>query len=175
MIKIIRLTLLFFLILNGAFANDAALKFLQKSIKNPKLIGQTNLRFWGLKIYHIALFGQKKQFSYDQKFAINIKYNMAFDKEELVERSILEIKRTYQISDIEEKNITKKLNEIFVNVKKGDEKTAFFDPNKGVLLYFNAKLVGKITNLDLARKFIDIWLSNKSSYPDISREIKNNS
>ena len=41
----------------------------------------------------------------------------------------------------------------------------------GVKLYFNGKFAGEINDLIFAKRFIDIWLSDKSSYPKMTQDI----
>ena len=146
-------------------------KEILNSINNPKLIGKSQLSFFGLKIYDIALWSEDDKFSYKKKFAINIKYKRNITKKELIDRSITEIKKTYEITNLEEKKYHQKLSKIFVNISEDDQKTVIFNPKIGVKLYFNSKLLGEIKDLDFARKFVDIWLSDESSYPKISKKL----
>lgn len=168
------LTLIFFLFSFSANAeitiNDQP-KAVKKNIKNANLIGSATLRFLGLKVYDIATWGEDKNFSYDKKFAIQINYDMNFSREELTKRSIEEIENLHDLSKEEEKKYTEKLNEIFVNIKPHDQKIAFFDPKKGVILFYNGKETGRITDLKFARLFVDIWLDEKGSYPKVSAKL----
>ncbi len=142
-----------------------------KNFQEPFLIGKAKLNFLGFKVYDIELWSEDLNFSYQKKSAIFIKYNMNFKKEDLAKRSIDEIKLNHNLSQLEEENYLKKLNEIFVNIKKGDEKIALFNPNSGVILFHNNKEIGQITNLKFARLFIDIWLDERGSYPKITKQL----
>ncbi|NBX52290.1 MAG: hypothetical protein EBT63_01380 [Proteobacteria bacterium] len=139
---------------------------------NPVKIGGHNLKVFGLKIYLIELFSDEAEFSYENNFAIVINYQRNFSKNRLVERSIQEISR---LNNIQDKallsNYEKKLNEIFSDVKKGDRKTAYFNPKKGLKLYFNGQLVGQIDDLVFAQRFVDIWLNSNSAYPQMTKDI----
>ena len=64
-----------------------------------------------------------------------------------------------------------KLNEIFVNIKKGDEKVALFDPKNGVTLFYNNQKIGEISSLKFARLFVDIWLDEKGSHPKVTKKL----
>lgn len=142
-----------------------------KEFQNSYLIGSSNLYFLGLKVYQISLWSESEKFSYDQKFAIQISYNMNFSKEELAQRSIEEIKRFEILNQKQEIEYYNQLIAIFSNIKKSDEKIAIFDPQKGVELFHNHKLNGKITDSKLARLFVDIWLNEKNSYPKVTRKL----
>ena len=145
---------------------------INENLSKPSSLGTHNLKVWGLKIYKIELLSEVKNFSYQNKFAIIINYQRDFSKKDLIRRSLEEISR---INDIKDANLLKiyqnKLEEIFFDVKKGDRKTAFFDPKSGVKLYFNGKLSGEIKDLIFAKRFVDIWLSAKSSYPKMTNDI----
>ncbi len=144
---------------------------LQNIIKDPVLIGSSELKFFGLKVYDISLWSEDVSFSYDKMFAIQIKYEMNFSREDIVKRSLSEIKSLHEISSGEELSYAKQLTEIFNSVKKGDEKIAIFVPLQGVLMFHNNELMGKISDLKLARLFVDIWLDEKGLYPKITRKI----
>ncbi len=165
---LIVLFLIFFV--SKAFALEAPLPVL-KNFKSDNLIGKSELKYFGLKVYDINLWCEKPKFSYDAKFAIHISYNMNFSKEELAKRSIKEISRNHILSASEQKNYYQKLLEIFSDIKKGDEKVAVFIPQKGVEIYHNNQLIGQISNLKFARLFIDIWLDERGSFPQVTKKL----
>lgn len=165
-----RFLLLFLLFSSAAFAKEIPTP-VQKNLSAYNLIGESPLKFMGLKVYDIALWSENKNFSYDNKFAVHIKYNMNFTKENLAERSIDEIEETHELSSRERREYLETLNKIFVNIKKGDEKVALFNPRDGVSLFYNNQKIGEISNLKFARLFIDIWLDEKGSYPKVTKKL----
>ncbi len=142
-----------------------------KNFEKPFLIGSSTLNFIGFKVYDIALWSENKNFSYEKKFTVFIRYNMNFSKESLAKKSIEEIEKLHVLSEEERQNYLVQLTRIFSSVKKGDEKMAMFLPGQGVEMFYNGNLSGKITDQKLARLFIDIWLDEKGSYPKVTREI----
>lgn len=147
---------------SGAYALDV------KDFDNLKLIGKTPLKFIGIKLYDIEVRAQGEKFSYDQKFIIKIDYVKNFSKEELVDTSISEIAR---INDLDEDEVDKEyrgyFEELFVDVKKGDEKIAFYDPKFGLKLFYNGKLIGAVKDVVFAKRFVDIWLSDKARFKKV--------
>ena len=144
----------------------------QKSFEQPSLVGFATLKFLGVKkVYDISLWSEGAGFSYEKKFAISILYNMNFAKDDLIARSLSEIKRLHKISAEEESSYVQQLGEIFRNVKNGDRKVAFFTPNQGVTMYHNDQKTGKISDPKFARLFVDIWLDERGSYPEVTRKI----
>jgi hypothetical protein len=148
--------IIIFLAAKSSFAGD---------FDSLKPIGKAELKFLGFKIYDIELRGQKEKFSYDQKLAIKINYTKNFSKKELVETSIDEISRINNIErDSIEESYTKNFERIFVDVKKGDEKIAVYDPDFGLTLFYNGKMTGFVNDKVFAKRFIDIWLSDKARF-----------
>lgn len=162
--------LLLFLISVETFANKAP-SSIEQNIKSANLIGKTELNYLGFKVYDIELWCEKSHFSYQEKFAIRIRYNMNFSKEDLAERSVEEIALTHSLSDSERKNYYQKLLQIFTDVKKGDEKVAVFIPQNGIEMFHNNHLIGKISDLRFARFFVDIWLDNNGSFPRVTKKL----
>lgn len=155
---------------SGSYALNAP-KPVEESLSNSFLIGESDLKYFGFKVYNIELWSEKKQFSYAEKFAIHITYNMKFSKENLAKRSIEEIERLHVLTELEKKSYYQNLLRIFSDVKKGDEKIAIFIPQKGVEMYHNNQLMGNISDVKLARLFVDIWLDKRSSFPEVTKKL----
>jgi len=171
MIRVISFCLILLFTNNKLYGQDIHHEITQNLV-SPNLIGQYDLKVYGLNVYNIKLWSQNKKFSYENKFAIEINYKMNFSQENLVKRTVEEIKRIQNITDQNELIVYhREFMKIFLEVKKGDCKVAVFSPQKGVELFYNHKSVGKITKPKLARYFVDIWLSKNSSYPKMTKTI----
>lgn len=157
--------LLFFFLTTSSFAA------VTNDFNNLKLIGKARLKFIGFKIYDIELRGETSEFSYNQKLAIKINYNKSFSKKELIETSIKEIMRINNLEPEDIKGYETKFEKIFVDVKKGDEKIAIFDPAYGLSLIYNNQLMGKVNDKIFAKRFIDIWLSDKARFLNVRNQL----
>ncbi len=153
---------------NIVFAQDFSKEIVQ-NFDNPKALGSYSLRVWGFHIYEISTIAQDLK-NYRDKFAICIKYNRNFSKEELVEASIDEILRIKEIDENKAKIYRKYLNKIFTDVKIGDRKTAIIDKN-GLQLYHNSVLIDSVKDADFALDFADIWLHEKAKYKKMRNEL----
>lgn len=150
---------------------EDVLPLMQKICGCKFFIGSSELTFFGAKVYDISLWTVDDKFSYEKPFAIRIKYNMNFDKNDLAKRSITEIKKLHELTKDQEDSYLEQLLEILHSVKKGDEKIAIFDPQNGVSMIYNGKIIGKISDIKLARFFVDIWLDQRGSYPEVTRKV----
>jgi hypothetical protein len=144
---------------------------IRNSLDKQFLVGSATLKFLGMKVYDISLWSEVPKFSYEKSFAIHIKYNMNFSRDELAKRSITEIERLHKLSEKDKKIYLNNLNLILHSVKKGDEKVAIFIPSKGVKMFHNNEETGAISDLKLSRLFVDIWLDEKGSYPEVTRQV----
>lgn len=173
MIKIFILA--FFLIFNFTNAESKNLLILE----NQKFCQLSELKFsiFKIKIYDISLCNNERdklfyKNIYQKDFVISIKYNINISAKKLTETSIEEIKKHNQISKNEEEFIEKSLNQIFPNVKKGDVISAIYQDKK---IYFkhNSKEIGQIYDSNFAKKFLDIWLHEKSEYKEMREKLVN--
>jgi len=155
------------------FFSTSSLAFAEfpNSVEKKFLIGSATLKFLRMKVYDISLWSVEPKFSYSKPFAIQIKYNLNFSSQDLVKRSIAEIERLHELTGEEKKSYAKDLAIIFRSVKKGDEKLAIFSPEKGVKMLYNNELTGVISDPKLARLFVDIWLDERGSYPEVTRKL----
>jgi len=166
--KCLKFLFIFALLLSfqSAFALD------DKAFESLVLINKTQLNYFGFKLYDIELRGENKKFSYDQKLAIKINYDKNFSKKELTETSIDEISRINNIDrEIVAKAYKPNFEKLFVDVKKGDEKIAIYDPKTGLKLFYNGKFVGAVDDTIFAKRFIDIWLSDKARFKKARDEL----
>lgn len=157
----------------NAFGENAV--EIRKNFKSETPFSTSKLNwYFGIKVYDINLWTDAKNWSYEDKFALQIKYNINIKKEKFTESSIKEIKRYYKIDDRVDE-YTKKFNEIFPDVVKGDIISAIYNPKTGVTeLFHNSKLTGKISDKGFSRVFLDIWLHENNYYKEVSCELRNN-
>ena len=186
--KIFILIGLFFWFLTQANANEV--KFLDISklpeitgnFEKPKLVGKNEFKFFGLKIYNIQLvdeerfniknYNPNRSFLYQNQIAIVIEYKRDFSRETLVKKTVDEIARINNINyPIILDQYQTHFQRIFSPVFAGDRKTAIFNVKTGVKLFLNGKPIGEIKDLIFAKRFMDVWLSEKSAYPKMTKAI----
>ncbi len=134
-----------------------------------------SFRMLMFKVYDIELYTDAEQWSYDAPFALRLIYDTSIEGEDIAERSVDEIEKYHTLTPEEQKEYLATFTRLFPNVKTGDSLTAVYAPGKDMQLYFNGALRGTVTDLTLARRFLDIWLTPKSEYPDIRNTLVKNS
>ena len=57
------------------------------------------------------------------------------------------------------------MTKIFPDVKKGDHITGVYRPSEKAVFFFNQKLLGELSDPELAKRFFGIWLSPLTTEP----------
>lgn len=122
-----------------------------------------------LTAYTATLWTDAPDWSMDTPFALTLQYGMGFDTEDLVSRTLKEIKHVDPGFDGTAK-LTPELNTAFPPVKSGDRITALYVPGKPVSFYRNGSATGSI-DADFAKDFFGIWLSPKTSDTALRAEL----
>ncbi|RYX93058.1 MAG: hypothetical protein EOO28_20150 [Comamonadaceae bacterium] len=139
-------------------------------LPNGKLVGKGRLTVWGFQVYDALLWalpGFRNDKIAAQPFALELAYLRAFDKEDIAERSIVEMRRAQAITDAQAQAWTAEMVRVLPNVKKGDRVVGVNRPGVGAQFFNNGKLGGEIRDPEFARLFFSIWLGPKTSEPEL--------
>jgi len=130
----------------------------------------TYSQLW-IKAYDAALWTDASPWSMDSTFALTLRYRMHFTPDELAGRSVEEIQHIQPLSREEATDYNARLLTLFPPVNDGDTITALYVPGKGAIFYYNGKRTGSITDNTFAKRFLSIWLSPKTSAPDLRNKL----
>jgi len=115
----------------------------------PNLIllgeGRLTVLFWD--IYDARLYVADGSYDPEKPFALSLNYLRGFSGSDITKRSIEEMRKQ----------------------GLGDESVLVSWPSEGARFFLNDLLIGTITDQNLNRRFFDIWLSEKTSEPEIRR------
>jgi hypothetical protein len=125
--------------------------------------GQAKASALFMTAYKAALWTDAPSWSMDAPFALSITYAMSFDTDDLVSRTIKEMKHVDpSFGDAEVAKATPQLNKAFPPVKSGDTITALYVPGKPVRFWRDGKRTGRL-DAAYAKDFFGIWLSPQTS------------
>ena len=145
-----------------------------EALTKPRLVGQHLFRFFGLEIYHISLWSSPdwtpekwKQHS----FALSLVYSRTMNGEEIANRSISEIKKQMPLSDDTAQMWMSQLRVLMPSVKPGDRLTGIYQPSGSLVFWMGSKKIGEIKDAALSEAFMSIWLSTKTSEPQMRKKL----
>jgi hypothetical protein len=141
-------------------------------IKSDKPYGEGHMNFLFIKAYNARLWTDAPTWSMDSPCAMEITYGMGFDTDDLVDRTIKEMKNVDPgLSDAEIAKLTPELNKVYPPVKSGDRLVALYIPGKPIMFSHNGLATGSIAGDDFAKDFLGIWLSPSTSSPSLRKEL----
>ena len=137
---------------------------------NFSLVGSGRLHWWGFSIYDAALYAPGGTYIPEQPHYLEITYHRGFSREQLANRSLLEIERLHgERSDREA--VLNELSAVFTDVSAGDRLVALHRPGEGVEFYMGERLLGRIQDAPLAAEFLSIWLDPGTSEPGLRERL----
>jgi len=141
-------------------------------IKSEKPYGEGHVNFLFIKAYIAQLWTDAPTWSMDAPFAMEITYGMDFDTDDLVERTIKELKNVDPgLSDTDVAKLTPELDRVYTPVKSGDRLVALYVPGKAIEFSHNGISTGSIPSEGFASDFFGIWLSPNTSAPSLRRDL----
>ena len=140
-------------------------------IKAEHAYGEASLSKLMFHVYDAALWPDADPWSMSKPFALRLKYGMDFKGKNLAERSVDEMNDQSKLTPENEKDYYKQLAILFPDGKKGDTITAIYLPTKGTRLYHNGAYKGSITDTEFSKRFIGIWMSEKTSEPKVRKRL----
>ena len=153
--------------------DPARVKRHQPYLTTPALIGQGKYSYWGFDVYNASLWAAEMPIAPDQwanqRIALELQYLREFTGADIAKQSIDEMHAQSALPKNKAAVWLKTLDGIFPNVGKGQSLTGIYIPNTGAQFLFNNTSIGEIKDLELARRFFDIWLSPQTSAPDLRK------
>ncbi len=143
------------------------------AINDAKLVGSGKYSWLFLDIYEAQLFSKNGIFKPDLPFALKLIYLRQIKKEDIVDNTIIEMKKQGFKDDKKLKLWQEQLLNIFPNIEPFESLSGICDENGNTYFYFNGKIIAKISDKEFGRRFFDIWLSNKTSAPYLRKKLIN--
>lgn len=136
-----------------------------------KTVGRGDMSWLFMDIYQVSLHSADGRYVH-QKYpqALKIRYQRSFKKEWLIKATAKE----WQKMNIDSQQYEPWLAQFFSlwpDVKQADTLTFLVTKNGQGAFYHNNFLLGDIKNPDLSSAFLDIWLSKKTSEPELRKQL----
>lgn len=138
-----------------------------------KLIGQAELSVLWWSVYNAQLYNHSGVFQgLVAPLMLKINYQRDISQQDLIEATEKELKRQkLRLSDEKIKLAVQSFENFWPDITKGDSLT-FVLLDDGGLFFHNGKAIGKVTSGKTAHAFLNIWLSDESSYPDLAAQLR---
>ncbi len=150
---------------------------LNRELLGARLLGQGRLTYFGLNVYGAKLWVSDGFNATDfalVPLALELEYARSIEGRKIAERSLDEMRQVGTVVDDKASRWLAAMTQIFPDVKKGDRLTGVFKPSEGLRFFFNDKPQGDVADVEFARLFIGIWLSPRTSEPQLRQALLGN-
>lgn len=143
---------------------------LKASIKAEKPAGEASLRKLFIHVYDAQFWSDSGDWKH-APYALTIIYDMGFTPDELADRTQQEMQHVSDLPDEALQGYTQQIRSIYPSVKAGDRITALQKDANSTAFFHNGKPIGTIKDENFAAAFFGIWLSPKSSEPELQKQL----
>lgn len=141
--------------------------------EHPELsvAGDGAMRFIGFKVYDIRLWAPGGKFRPDEPYALELVYAMNFKGADIASRSVDEMRGQGRGPEEKLQRWGARMARIFPDVKPGDTLIGLLIPGVGARFYSRDRLIDTVADPEFGAAFFDIWLSEKTSAPDVRKKL----
>lgn len=138
--------------------------------KDFTFVGQSKLKVFAWDIYQSELYTLDGKYTPDmQEYVLKIIYLRDIKSESLIKQTVKQW-RKLGIDESAYRDYPEQLKAIWPDVTKGDALSMHVTP-QATYFYFNNQLSGSIDTTDFGPLFGSIWLSPKTSQPELRKQL----
>lgn len=135
------------------------------------LVGQSRLSVLFWDIYDIGLYAPGGIYESVKPFALSLSYLRDVSGPDITKWSLEEMQKQGADNESNLAAWKTELNRIFRDVAKGDELIGISHSYDEAQFFLNGVSIGTMTDQVLIRRFFEIWLSEKTSRPEIRESL----
>lgn len=153
---------------------DAQSQQLRAFLRTPRLVGQQRLTYWGFDIYDASLWASSPfapEAWAKQSLVLRLRYLRDFKGADIAQRSIDEMQGQRPLTPAQLKSWSATLQALIPNVRNGESITGVYQPDKGMQLLHQDRLLGELSDTELAQRFLGIWLAPETSQRQLRQQL----
>src|SRR5210317_788949 len=162
--------LIILLSLNTSFASEMQ----KEAFSSPTIIGEGTLKVFFMEIYDLRLIADSPTFSWQNKFKLDFIYTRDLKKDSVIKSSIKELRRQSSVSESDIELWQGYLEQSIKPVQEGTHATVLWEPEGQITFHYENSDPTTIEDEDFARAFLNIWLGEETSQPELQSEILGN-
>ena len=162
--------LIILLSLNTSFASEMQ----KEAFSSPTIIGEGTLKVFFMEIYDLRLIADSPTFSWQNKFKLDFIYTRDLKKDSVIKSSIKELRRQSSVSERDIESWQGYLEQSIRPVQEGTHATVLWEPEGQITFLYENSDPTTIEDEDFARAFLNIWLGEETSQPELQSEILGN-
>lgn len=136
-----------------------------------KKIGEARLSMLFWDIYDIELYAENGAVNEKDALALAITYMVEIEGADIADRSAQEMRKQGSATEVQLATWHTQMKEIFPDVSEGTKLVGVKNPTGEAVFYHDGKRVGTVKDPDFTDAFFDIWLSEKTSEPELREQL----
>jgi hypothetical protein len=140
-------------------------------ISSFKLIGKGVLKYYLWDVYEASLFSESGKINAKEEFALVLRYFLNLKGEKIAERSIEEMKGVGCTDSLKHEGWLLEMKKLFPDVGPGVSLKGVKHSESRASFYKNDQFLGEIDDDKFAECFFNIWLSEKTSEPELRQQL----
>ncbi len=148
-------------------AMDLAVSF----VPDAKQVGQGRLSVLFWDVYDAKLYAPDGTWSQDKPFMLSLHYFREIKGVDIADRSVQEIRNQGFDDEVKLAAWHTQMKHLFPDVEDGSILSAVFIPGEKIKFFDRHQPIGVVNDAMFVRLFADIWLSEKTSRPDLRRQL----
>jgi hypothetical protein len=144
-----------------------AMDYIGEHVPNAQKVGQARMSVLLWDVYDAKLLAPEGKWQANAPFALQLTYLRHLDGVKIADRAVQEMRKQGFDDEIKLATWHTQMREIFPDVYDGDTLTGIFTQDGETIFLNDGSEIGRIQDPDFAKRFSAIWLSPKTSAPDL--------
>ena len=144
-----------------------AMDIWQKNIQSLELIGEGTFKVFVWDLYHLKLFSEINSFSWQNKFILVFDYKRELKKDKVIEASLKEMRRQKGVAEKQINAWKTHLAQGINTARDGTKAAVKWAPDGQITFHYEDKAPVIINDKLFAKSFINIWLGEETSEPEL--------
>ena len=148
-----------------------ALEHIKTYVPAAQKVGEGRLTYLFWDVYDAALYAPQGMLNDGQPFALKLSYLRDIEGKKIADRSAEEMRDQGFDDEVKLATWHAQMRKIFPDVQEGETITGVYTRGGGSVFYKDNIRIGVINDPEFSEAFFNIWLSDKTSAPDLRRKL----
>ena len=136
---------------------------LERLVPNAELVGKGTFRYFFIDVYDAELYAPDGNYEPDEPHAMRIHYLIHAYKHRIINQTVKEMKKQ-GISQEQIDDWLPEMRRTFIDMRKGWFADFILSPNGTLTLAANGEYKNMITDPELSRAIIGLWIGDDATY-----------
>lgn len=148
-----------------------AAEHIKSAVPNAQKVGEGRMTYLFWDVYDAQLFAPNGKWTAQSPYALKLSYLRRFSGDKIADRSVIEMRKQGIKDEVKLATWHSQMKNIFPDVNENTSLTGIRTKNEETVFYDENKEIGRIRDKEFTKAFFNIWLSPKTSEPELRRQL----